>query len=118
MILAAIKTQEDAEITEVARRLGKLGGRPQGAYSSPLARWLRGHVRQKQREGWSRREGFYILAETENRIGKDMFRLTDETADELGIETIDANGNDRPACVSWAYWKKIWLEVANGNRFP
>jgi hypothetical protein len=106
-----------ADITDAARALGRRGGRPKGSYSSPLARWLRNEVKQKQREGWGRREGFNIVADTEQPINKDLFRLTEWTAEEAKIETVDKSGNDIPATVSWAYWKKIWLEAQNGKRF-
>lgn len=114
---AALKPQPDP-IAEAARALGKRGGRPLGSCSSPLARWLRAEVKQKQREGWGRREGFDIAADTQERTGTDSFRLTEWAAEDAGIETVDQDGNDRPANVSWAYWKKIWLEVQNGKRFP
>ncbi|WP_374343952.1 hypothetical protein [Azonexus sp.] len=75
-------------------------------------------MRQKQREGWGRREAFNIAADTEQKIDNDHFLLREVTAEEAGIETVDEDGNDRPAMVSWAYWKKIWLEMQNGKRFP
>lgn len=105
-------------VADAARVLGRKGGRPKGSFSSPLAVWLRAEVKQKQREGWGRREGFNIAANTERPIDDDSFQLTERTAEEAEIETVDEDGTDRPATVSWAYWKKIWLEVQNGNRFP
>lgn len=97
-------------VAEAARALGKRGGRPKGSYSSPLAAWLRAEVRQKQREGWGRREAFNISADTEQKIDNDHFQLTEATADDAGIETVDETGNDQPALVSWSNWKKIWLK--------
>lgn len=105
-------------VADAARTLGRRGGRPKGSFSSKLAAWIRAEVKQKQREGWGRREAFNIAADTEQKIDKDHFQLTEATAEEAGIETVDDEGNDRPAVISWAYWKKIWLEVPNGKRFP
>lgn len=118
MTAAMLKPAPVDQVADAARVLGRRGGRPKGAFSSPLARWLRAEVEQKQREGWGRREGFDIAADTQERSGKDLFRLTEWAAEEAGVETFDQDGNDRPATVSWAYWKKIWLEMPNGNRFP
>ncbi|MBU1363942.1 MAG: hypothetical protein KKE51_08995 [Gammaproteobacteria bacterium] len=118
MTAVALKPQPAPDVTDAARALGRRGGRPKGSFSSPLAAWLRKEVKQKQREGWGRREGFNIAANTERPIDDDSFQLTERTAEEAEIETVDEEGNDRPATVSWAYWKKIWLEVQNGNRFP
>lgn len=106
------------DIAEAARQLGKLGGRPKGRFSSPLAKWLRQEVSVKLREGWSQREAFDIAADTHHRDGRDAFTLDEQLADELGIDTVDATGGERPARVTWAYWKKIWLETKNQNRFP
>ena len=114
---AVLRQSASVDVTEAARALGRRGGRPRGYYYSPLARWLRAEVKQKQREGWVRWEGFCITANTEQPIDKYAFRLNELTAEEAGIETVDEDGNDKPANVSWAYWKKIWLEVQNGNRF-
>lgn len=118
MTAAALRQTAPSDLTEAARALGKMGGRPRGSFSSPLACWLRNEVKQKQREGWGRREAFDIAAGTQEQAGKDSFRLMERTAEEAGIETVDEEGNDLPATVSWSYWKKIWLEVPNGNRFP
>lgn len=119
MVATALrKSTPAAGVSDAARELGRHGGRPKGSYSSPLAAWLRREIREKQGEGWGRREGFDIAADTHIREGRDAFVLGEWEADELGIETVDAEGNERLATVTWAYWKKIWLEVQNGNRFP
>ena len=97
-------------ISDAARVLGRRGGRPNGSFSSPLAAWIRTEVKQKQREGWGRREAFNIAADTEQKIDNDHFQLTEATADDAGIETVDESGNDQPALVSWSNWKKIWLK--------
>jgi hypothetical protein len=99
-----------AEITDAARQLGRRGGRPRGSYSSPLAAWLRREVAVKQREGWSRREGFEIARDTHSADGQDGFTLAEWVTDEWD--------RDYPARVTWANWKKIWSELANVNRFP
>lgn len=106
------------QVAEAARLLGRKGGRPLGSTSSPLAAWIRTEVKEKRREGWGRREAFNIAADTEQKIDRDHFLLSDWTADEAGIETVDEEGNDQPAVVSWSNWKKIWLEGGHGNRFP
>ena len=101
-------------VADAARTLGLKGGRPRGSFSSKLvAAWIRAEVKQKRREGWGRREAFNIAADTEHRIDRDHFRLSDWTADEAGIETVDEDGNDQPAKVSWSHWKKIWLEIGH-----
>lgn len=110
MSAPAIRLQPSPDISDAARQLGKLGGRPRGSYSSPLARWLRAEVRQKQREGWGRREAFDILANTETPDSRDAFVVTDCTADD--------NDLDLGARVTWSYWKKLWLEGPNGKPFP
>lgn len=118
MTAVALKPQPVPDVTDAARALGRRGGRPKGSLSSPLAAWIRAEVKQKRREGWGRREAFNIAADTEQRIDDDHFHLKEWTAEEAGIETVDEEGNDRPAVVSWSNWKKIWLEGGHGNRFP
>lgn len=93
--------------------LGKRGGRPQGSYSSLKAAWLRAEVKKKKREGWGRREAFNIAADTEQKLDRDRFQLRDLTADDAGIETVDEDGNDQPAIITWSNWKKIWLEAGH-----
>lgn len=111
MTAAALRQSEQADqVADAARVLGKRGGRPRGAFSSPKAAWIRAEVKQKQREGWGRREAFNIAADTEQRIDDDHFQLTESVAEEAGIETVDEDGNDQAAVVSWSNWKKIWLE--------
>lgn len=75
MTVALLKPQPAADIAEAARELGRLGGRPKGSYSSPLAIWLRAEVKRRQREGWGRREAFDIVANTEHPSGRDAFTL-------------------------------------------
>lgn len=104
-------------IVDAARLLGSKGGRPKGSFSSPLAAWIRAEVKQKRREGWGRREAFSIAADTEQKIDKDHFQLTELVAEEAGIETVDEEGNEQPAVVSWSNWKKIWLESGHGKGF-
>ena len=116
---APFRPNEPADqVAEAARVLGKKGGRPKGSRSSLLAAWIRAEVQQKRREGWGRREAFNIAADTEQKIDKDHFQLKEWTAEEAGVETVDEEGNERPAVVSWSNWKKIWLEAGHGKRFP
>lgn len=100
MTVAVLKPQPVAEIADAARQLGRLGGRPKGSYSSPLAKWLRAEIHKRQREGYGCREAFSILANTENPIGRDAFTVTDWTA--------DAHGLDIGAQVNWDYWRRLW----------
>jgi hypothetical protein len=100
MTIAVLKPQPVEGIAEAARQLGRLGGRPKGSYSSPLAKWLRSEIRKRQREGYGCREAFRILADTENSTGRDAFTVTDWTA--------DAHDLDIGARVTWNYWRRLW----------
>ena len=87
-------------VSDAARVIGKLGGRPKGSISSQLSFWLRSEIAQRQREGYRCRESFDILRDTENPDGEDAFTLTDYTSDQHAI--------DLDARVSWSYFKKLW----------
>ena len=100
MTIAVLKPLPVEGIAEVARQLGRLGGRPKGSYSSPLAKWLRCEIRKRQREGYGCREAFSILADTENPSGRDAFTVTDWTADAYDL--------DIGAQVNWDYWRRLW----------
>lgn len=100
MTAAAFKPQQQGSVSEAARQLGKLGGRPKGSFSSPLSIWLRAEARQRQREGYRARESFVILRDTEHPDGRDAFTVSDHTADEHDLD-IDTQ-------VTWDYFKKIW----------
>lgn len=104
-----IGTSPPDPVFEAARMLGKRGGRPVGSFTSPLAVWLRNEIGQRQREGYRCREAFNILRDTEIPDGHDNFILTDCTGDEFEIEP-----NVR---VTWSYYRKLWSESGNGNRF-
>lgn len=95
------------DVSEAARALGRLGGRPVGSYS-PLGRWIRQEIKQRQREGYACREAFEIIRETEEPAGRDAFMVRDNTADEYDI--------DIGARVSWANWRKVWAILGNQNR--
>ena len=90
----------EAVVSDAARMVGKLGGRPKGSLSSPLSIWLRSEIAQRQREGYRCRESFEILRDTEDPDGEDAFRLTDYTSDQYAV--------DPDARVSWSYFKKLW----------
>ena len=100
MTVAVLKPQPEADIAEAARQIDRLGGRPRGSYSSPLAIWLRVEIRHRQREGYGCREAFNILTNTETPAGQDAFTVTDWTA--------DAHGLDIGAQVNWDYWRRLW----------
>ena len=87
-------------VSDAARVIGKLGGRPKGSLSSPLSIWLRSEITQRQCEGYRCRESFDILRDTENPDGEDAFTLTDYTSDQHAV--------DPNARVSWSYFKKLW----------
>ena len=86
------------DVSDAARALGRLGGRPRGSYSSPLAIWLRAEIKQRRREGYGCRESF--LRDTEEPDGCDAFTVRDYTADTHSL--------DIGARVSWANFRKIW----------
>ena len=87
------------DVSNAARQLGKLGGRPRGSYS-PIGRWLRSEIVQRRREGYRCRESFEILRDTERPDGDDAFFVTEWTA--------DAHGLDLESRVSWANYRKLW----------
>ena len=87
------------DVSDAARQLGKLGGRPRGSYS-PIGRWLRSEIVQRRREGYRCRESFEILRDTERPDGDDAFFVTEWTA--------DAHGLDLESRVSWANYRKLW----------
>jgi hypothetical protein len=98
-------------VVEAARVLGKLGGRPRGSFSSPLARWLRAEVAQRKDDCYGCAEAFGVVREAEIPAGKKSLHLTDATMDRWGIEAKeDEDGNDLPVTVSLSYWKNIWSE--------
>ena len=90
-------------VSDAARVIGNLGGRPKGSLSSPLSIWLRSEITQRQREGYRCRESFDILRDTEEPDGNDAFHLTDYTGEQHDIEP-----NDR---VTWGYYRKIWSDL-------
>ena len=105
-----VAQQESNPVTVSARAIGKLGGRPKGSFSSPLAMWLRREITQRRREGYRCREAFDILRETEKPDGHDAFELTDHTSDEHEIEP--------NARVTWCNYRKIWHRFSGDkNRF-
>lgn len=87
-------------VAETARTLGRLGGRPKGSYSSPLAIWLRAEIKQRQAQGYRRREAFEILRDSEKPDGPDAFQVSDWTADDHAL--------DIGARVTWCYWRRLW----------
>lgn len=102
MTAVAIKPQQQDDVSDTARMLGRLGGRPRGSYSSPLGAWLRSEIKQRKRENYGCREAFSILSATEEPDGRDAFTVRDHTA--------DAHDLDIGARVTWDYWRKLWRE--------
>ena len=100
MTAVAVKSYPVPDVSEAGRLLGKLGGRPKGSYSSPLARWLRAEVKQRQAEGYRCREAFEILRDSEEPNDKDAFTVRDWT--------VDAHDLDIGARVTWNYWRRLW----------
>jgi hypothetical protein len=91
---------------EAAIRFGKLGGRPKGSRSSPLAIWLVSEIRRRKREDdfIKCREAFDALADCERPINDEYFYVSDYTADQHDME-IDAR-------VTFRYFRKLWREIA------
>jgi hypothetical protein len=110
MTSVALKPQLAPDVTEAAKLIGKRGGRPKGSCSSPLAQWLRAEARQRRAEGYRCREAFDILRDTEGEDGRDALTILDWTADEHYLEP--------GARVTWSYFRKIWADLGNRNRFP
>lgn len=90
-------------VADAARTLGRLGGRPKGSYSSPLAIWLRAEIKQRKAHGYQRREAFEILRDSEEADGHDAFLVKDWTADDHNL--------DIGARVTWQYWRRLWMSV-------
>lgn len=98
---AAMRQPAPADpVADAARTLGRLGGRPKGSYSSPLAIWLRAEIKQRKAHGYQRREAFGILRDTEQPDGQDAFKVCDHTADTHDL--------DIGARVTWHYWRRLW----------
>ena len=98
---AALRHPEPSdEIAEAARLVGRLGGRPKGSYSSPLSIWLRAEIKQRQAQGYRRREAFEILRDSEDPDGQEAFIVRDWTADKHDL--------DIGARVTWHYWRRLW----------
>lgn len=97
---AALRQTAPVDLTEAARALGKLGGRPKGSYSSNLAKWLRAEVKQRQADGYRCREAFDILRDSEEPAGRDSFTVKDWTADEHDL--------DIGTSVTWDNYRKKW----------
>jgi len=99
-LTAVLRQSAPADVSDAARALGRRGGRPKGSYSSPLARWLRAEVKQRQGEEYRAREAFCILRDSEEPEGKDAFTVKDWTADDHDL--------DIGARVTWANYRKLW----------
>jgi hypothetical protein len=100
------------DVSEAARALGCLGGRPRGSCSSKLGAWLRAEVAQRRSEGYRCVEAFGIVRESEITAGPKSLRLTEATMDEWAIDPkIGDDGNDLPVIVSLSYWKKMWRSL-------
>lgn len=97
---AALRQTLLVDVTKAAQTLGKCGGRPKGSFSSPLSRWLRAEVKQRQAEGYRCREAFEILRDSEEPTGKDVFKVKDWTADDHDL--------DIGTSVTWDNYRKKW----------
>lgn len=87
-----------ADVSDAARVVGRQGGRPKGSVA-PHAEWLRSEMAAAKGSGYSCRELFEILAESEIRDGMDAFFVSRDTADRLGIPE---------KRVAWDAFKKLW----------
>jgi len=100
------RTQRMAD--KVARAPGKRIGRPQGATSSILARWLRIEIKALKRDSWTCRDAFQILVENNRKTKGDAFVVGAETASEV-IHVI--SGDIKGRRVSFEYFRKLWREA-------
>lgn len=96
------------EVAEVARALGRRGGRPRGAISSHLARWLRMEIGQAKRDNWTCRDAFEMLVENNRKTKGDAFLVGAETASEV-IQHI--HGDIKGRRVSFEYFRKLWRDT-------
>jgi hypothetical protein len=101
----ATPKKSDSDKCAAAVALGKLGGRPKGSRSAPLAIWLEREIRQLRRYGYRCREAFEILAATERQDSADAFVILDETADREDYRLIDSR-------VTLNYFRKVWRECS------
>lgn len=83
-------------------------GRPPGATSSHLARWLRIEIRQAKRDNWTCRDAFEMLVENNRKTKGDAFLVGAETASEV-IQHI--RGDIKGRHVSFEYFRKLWRET-------
>ncbi len=82
-------------------------GRPRGATSSPLARWLRAEIHQAKRDRWTCRDAFEMLVENNRRTTGDAFVVGAETASEF-IHAV--HGDIKGKRVGFEYFRKLWRE--------
>lgn len=108
MTAVALKPRPSPDVTDAARALGRRGGRPLGATSSPLARWLRIEIRQAQRDNWTCRDAFQMLVENNRKAKGDAFVVGAETASEV-INAV--HGDIKGRRVGFEYFRKLWREA-------
>lgn len=96
------------QVVDAAWALGKRGGRPLGATSSPLARWLRIEIRQARRDNWTCRDAFRMLVENNRKAKGDAFVVGAETASEV-IHAV--HGDIKGRRVGFEYFRKLWREA-------
>lgn len=108
MTAALRKPAPHPEIAEAAPAPARRPGRPKGARSSPLARWLVGEAARRKHQRYTARDAFFILQTEEEPDGPDGFVVSDETADAVWSEVF---GDIRGRRVSWEWFRKIWRQA-------
>lgn len=98
----------NTEIVDVESRPARRGGRPVGAYSSPLARWLRLEI-QDLRQDWNCSDAFEVLLLQNNGIGSRSFSIGRKTAEEVQWFM---PGDIRGRVVTFDYFRKTWWRTS------
>jgi hypothetical protein len=101
---AALRQPAPADVSPAVRR----PGRPLGATSSPLSRWLRIEIKQAKSDKWTCRDAFRMLIENNRKTKGDAFLVGAETASEV-IHTV--RGDIRGRRVGFEYFRKLWRKA-------
>lgn len=110
MTAAALRQPAPVDlVADAALVLGRRGGgRPLGATSSHLARWLRIEIGQAKRDNWTCRDAFEMLVENNRKTKGDAFIVGEETASEV-IQHI--HGDIKGRRVGFEYFRKLWRKA-------
>lgn len=109
MTAVALKPQPQGSVSEAARQLGRMGGRPKGSFS-PRGIWLRGVILEMRRSGHGCADTFRRLCLFEDAGPKPRsFRVSADTADDVWEEI---GGDIRGESVTWCSFEKLWQRVS------